>query len=182
MEDYAYILDYMPQGRADGKSFKRTPLAYAIGDNEFKLLELIPKDDAIIQIGDKVYIGKDVDRRDRILHVKRRIGHKDLTGAAQSELLYILEEIVMDNETRFLEFYNKAHPISTRFHMLELLPGMGKKTLKSFLDELKKGKFQSFADISERVEGFRHPEKLIVKRIELELEDADQKYRLFVAR
>ncbi|MDG6220786.1 MAG: DUF655 domain-containing protein, partial [Candidatus Thermoplasmatota archaeon] len=73
MEDYAYILDYLPQGHMDEKRFHRQPTAYAIGDTEFKLLELTPKDGASILTGDRVYIGKEADRREKILHVKRRV-------------------------------------------------------------------------------------------------------------
>ncbi|HID73776.1 MAG TPA: DUF655 domain-containing protein [Thermoplasmata archaeon] len=181
MEDYAYILDHMPHGRPDSKRFHPSPVTLGIGDREFKILELIPKEDAVIQIGDRVYIGKDLEIRDRIQHVKRRIGYKDLTGAAQSELTYILEQIVKDQEERFIEFINNAHWISTRFHMLEILPGLGKKTLVQLLEERKKGPFKDFADLVGRVPAVRHPEKLIAKRIHQELQDTHQKYKLFVA-
>ena len=43
MEEYAYILDYLPQGRPNQKSFKIIPIALAVGEKEFKLFELIPK-------------------------------------------------------------------------------------------------------------------------------------------
>ena len=102
MEDYAYILDHMPHGRPDSKRFHPSPVALGIGEHEFKLLELIPREGAVIQIGDRVYIGKDLALRDRVQHVKRRIGFEDLTGAAQSELGYILEQIVKDQEARFV--------------------------------------------------------------------------------
>ncbi len=181
MEDYAYVLDHMPHGRPDSKRFHPSPVALAIGELEFKLLELIPKEGAVIQIGDRVYIGKDLELRDRIQHVKRRVGFQDLTGAAQSELTYIVEQMIRDQEPRFVEFLNTTHWISTRFHMLEILPGLGKKTLVAFLEEQKKGPFKSFEDVTQRVPAFRHPEKLIAKRIEQELQDAHQKYKLFVA-
>lgn len=145
------------------------------------MLELIPKEGAIIQIGDKVYIGKDLSKRMKILHVKRRVNYRELTGAGQSELTYILEEIVREKEKRFVHFFNNAHPISTRFHMLELLPGLGKKTLLQILEERKRGPFKSFEDIRRRVPTLRHPDRLIAKRIELELSDPHQKYKLFVA-
>ena len=37
MEDYAFILDYLPHGRGDKRGFRREPIAYAIGDMEFQL-------------------------------------------------------------------------------------------------------------------------------------------------
>ncbi len=182
MEDFAYILDYLPQGRADEKSFKRTPLALAVGETEFKLFELIPKINVTLTIGERVYIGKDLDKRVKIEHVKRRITYDELTNAAQSELPYILEEIVKKNEQRFVEFFNKASPITTRFHMLELLPGLGKKTMWSIIEEREKGPFKSFQDLVERVKLVHRPEKLIVNRILEELKNRDIKYKIFVAK
>ena len=66
--------------------------------------------------------------------------------------------------------------------MLELLPGLGKKTMWAILDERKKGPFASFADIAARIPTFKHPEKVVAKRIESELSDPTQKYRIFVSR
>jgi putative nucleotide binding protein len=184
MEDYAYILDYLAQGRLgkDGKRYTRESIALAIGDNQFKLFELIPKPDAGLQIGTRVYIGKDMELREHVAHVKCRIGFEELTATAQSEIPYILLEIVKSNEDRFTEFYNTAHPITTHYHMLELLPGLGKKTMWSIIAERKKGEFNNFEDIAKRVHGFYHPEKHISKRIELELKDRKQKYHLFTTR
>ena len=182
MEDYAYILDYLIQGHPDNRKFKREPISYALGESEFKLLELVPKPNANLQIGDRIYIGKDLDDRVEILHVKRRIGYPDLTSTAQAELPYIIEEIVLANEARYIEFYNNAQPISTRFHMLELLPGLGKKTMFAILEERKKSAFESFKEVEKRVSSIHQPHKLVCKRIELEISDAKQKYHLFAAK
>lgn len=182
MEDYALILDYLPQGLSTDKSFKREPLAYAIGEMEFKLFELIPKHDAIIIIGDKVYIGKEPALRDKIIHVKRRVGYEELTAAAQAELPFIVQDIAKSQEARFVKFFNEAQAITTRFHMLELIPGLGKKTMWAIIEEKKKGAFTSYEDITKRVPALKHPEKLIAKRIEDELSDPTQKYRIFVSR
>ncbi len=73
MEDYARILDYLPQGHPDQSKFHREPLAYALGVDEFKLFELVPKEGAALGIGQRVYIGKEIDQRTEVLHVKRRV-------------------------------------------------------------------------------------------------------------
>ena len=182
MEDFAYILDYLPQGRAEDKSFRRVPLALAVGENEFKLFELIPKINAPLTIGERVYRGKDRDKRTKVDHVKRRITYEELTTAAQNELPYILEEIVKKQEKRFIDFFNNATPITTRMHMLELLPGLGKKTMWSIIEERKKTPFKDFKDLAERVKLSHSPEKLIVSRIIEELKDRDIKYKVFVAK
>jgi putative nucleotide binding protein len=182
LEDYAYILDYLPQGLVDEKRYKRSALAYGLGNYQFKLLELSPKDDATLQVGELVYIGKDADKRKKILHVKRRVGYNDLTNAAHSELPFVIMEIIKADPERFLKVYNEAQAITTRLHMLELIPGLGKKTMWAVLEERKKGKFKNFTELEERVSTLHHPEKHLAKRIELELSDPHQKYHLFVAR
>jgi putative nucleotide binding protein len=66
--------------------------------------------------------------------------------------------------------------------MLELLPGLGKKTMWAILEERKKAPFQSFEDLLKRLPSVHHPEKLVARRIELELSDPNQKYHLFAAK
>jgi putative nucleotide binding protein len=182
LEDFAHVLDYLPQGLPGERTFRREPLAYALGESEFKLFELVPKPNAQMTIGQRVYVGKEAERRAEILHVKRRVGFEELTTSAQKELPFVTVDVVKIQEVRFVQFYNEAQAITTRFHMLELLPGLGKKTMWSIIEERKKGKFASFEDMAKRVTSVKHPEKLIAKRIEIELSDPGQKYHLFVAR
>jgi len=182
LEDYAYILDYLPQGRSDKRHFRREPIAYALGEEAFKLFELTPKENVPLTIGEKVYIGKSVEMRNAILHVKRRIRYDDLTNAAQNELPLVIHDIVMARETDFVRFYNESRAITTRFHMLELLPGLGKKSMWAIIEERKKELFKSFKDIEERVSSIHRPDKLLARRIESELAEAEQKYHLFVAK
>ncbi|MDY0293274.1 MAG: DUF655 domain-containing protein [Candidatus Methanomethylophilaceae archaeon] len=183
MEEYAYILDYLPQGMPGGGSFgKREPLCYAVGEEEFKLFELVPKTNAVINIGDRTYIGKDPAKRLQIDHVKRRVGPGDLTNSALAELEYVAVDIVMAHQDRFVRFYNEAQPISVRKHLLEELPGLGKKTMSAIIEERKKGEFKDFADLTRRVPVLKTPEKLIAARIVLEITDPDRKHYIFVSR
>jgi putative nucleotide binding protein len=183
MEEYAYILDYLPQGAPNSGFGKKEPVCYALGAEEFKLFELIAKPNAQITIGDKTFIGKDSEtqKRDVIDHVKRRITYNDLTSNAISELEFAVTDIVMSNQERFIDFINKAEAISMRKHSLEELPGLGKKSLNIILDERKKGPFKDLEDLGTRT-GIKAPEKLIVGRIMLEIEDPDRKHYLFVQR
>lgn len=182
MEDFAHILDFLPQGTTQGKTYLRESVAYALGSEEFKLFELVPKQDAIINIGDRVYIGKEPEKRDKILHVKRRVSFEELSPAAQSELPFVIAEIVKLEEPRFIRFFNESQPITIRQHMLELLPGLGKKTMMSILDERKKGPFTNFDELAKRVPSLKHPIKVVSNRILMELNDPTQKYRIFVSR
>jgi putative nucleotide binding protein len=158
---------------------RREPVAYGVGDNQFTLLELLPKPGVSLQIGERVYIGKDVEKRDKIAKVKGRIDYPKLSAGAHGELPYVLLEMVKANEHRFIKFYNDAPPITTRYHSLELLPGLGKKTMMSVIEERKKAPFASFQELKERVGQLHTPDKLIAHRIELELSDPHQKYHIF---
>ena len=182
MEEYAYILDYLSQGIPTSNFGKKEPVCYALGDDEFKLFELVPKPTAIVNIGERVYIGKDPVKRTIIDHVKRRIGPSDLTNSASSELEYCITDIVLANQPRFIRFFNEAVPISMRKHLLEELPGLGKKTMTTILDERNKnGPFKDFKDLSDRT-AVKTPEKLIVARIALEVKNNDMKRYLFVSK
>ena len=102
-----------------------------------------------------------------------------MSSNAKFELPYVLEEIVSENEDKFLRFFNEAGPITTRFHQLELLPGIGKKKMWKIIEERKKGPFKSFDDLSSRVPNLSDPKKMIAERIVMELQGKD-KYRIFV--
>lgn len=179
MEDYIYVLDFLAKGRGDLPPFKRTPLVYGIGETQFTLLELIPKRDATFTMGERVYVGKEGTQRLKIEKIKGRLNYDDLTATAHGELPYVILDIVKHNETHFVKFFNEASAISTRYHVLELLPGLGKKMMHQILDERKKKPFESFKEMQDRIDFLRAPDKLIAKRIELELSDPNQKYRIF---
>ncbi|MFZ3058543.1 MAG: DUF655 domain-containing protein [Candidatus Methanoperedens sp.] len=178
-EDIAYILDYLPYGRSDDSRpmYQKKPLAQGVGEKHFVLMEMATKENVAPKSQDKVYIGE--GDRPVIDHVKRRITFNELTHGAQMELPSVIEKIVLTNESRFLSFFNDAYPITTRLHMLELLPGIGKKLMWGIIEEKKKGKFASFKDLVERVKGLHAPEKLIAHRVIDELKEENIKYRIF---
>ena len=183
MEEYAYILDYLPQGVPSAGFGKKEPVCYALGAEEFKLFELITKPNVAVVIGSKTFIGKDSpeQKRDIIDHVKRRVTFNDLTSNAISELEFAVTDIVMNDQARYIKFFNEAEAISMRKHLLEELPGLGKKSLNIILEERKKGLFTDFNDLATRT-AIKAPEKLIVARILLEIEDSERKRYLFVSR
>ncbi len=181
MEDYAYVLDYLAEGRPEEKGYKHESLVLALGQDEFKLFELTPKDDVTIEIGEKVYIGKDLERRDKIKHVKRRIRWDELTHTAQGEVPFVVKDIIHEKEDRFIQFFNDARPVTKRYHMLELLPGMGRKKMESVLDERKNGPFKDFDDLVKRVPIVHKPKKLVKERIVKEIENPEIKYKVWVA-
>ncbi len=180
-ETYARVLDYLPYGHPDDTRpvYQKKPLVQAIGEERFVLMELSPKKNKIPAVHDRVYIGE--GEREVIDHVVKKLKYEDLTQTAKVELRYVIEEIVKDNEARFIRVFNDAKPITTRLHTLDLFPGIGKKLMWAILEERKKGEFASFEDLTNRVKGLYHPEKIIAKRIEDEIINENVKYRIFTA-
>jgi putative nucleotide binding protein len=177
-EEVARVLDYLPYGRSsDSRSYQKQPLVQAVGEANFVLMEMTPKEGIVPPAGTHVYIGS--GSRDVIDHVNRRIDYIDLSNNAKLELPFEIQQIVLDDEVRFIHFFNEAGPITTRMHALELLPGIGKKLMWAILNERKKGLFKGFEDLMKRVKGLHNPEKLITKRVEDELMDEKIKYRVF---
>ena len=180
VEDYAYILDYLPRGRPDDPR-RKDPVAYGVGERNFVLLELVPKPGVTMLVGDRVALMKEGPEAaaSPIDHVRGRVRPEELTHAAQSEMPFVIETMVKAQEERFLRFYNEAGPITTRMHMLELLPGLGKKLMWAIVEERKKGLFKTFKELDDRVKAIHAPEKLIAHRIVTEVTDPNQKYHLF---
>jgi putative nucleotide binding protein len=180
VENSAYVLDYLPNGRQTERGFHKEPLAIGLGVTELKLLEIVPKPGRALKVGERIpllTVGTDAPPID---HVRRRLGYEELTTAARSELEPALEALVLAEAPRFLKFFNEAPAVSRRFHLLELLPGIGKKTMQAIVDERRRAPFATFEDLARRLR-LPNPERLIVARIEQELSGADDKYRLFVA-
>ena len=182
IEVYAIVLDVLMKGHAEDPrpQFKREPVVQAMGVEQFKLLELVPKPSVFIELHDRVYIGD--AERDKVERVKRRIGYEELTPTARGELPFVIAEVIKEREADFVAFFNKAISITPRLHMLHLLPGIGKKLMWELLEERNKKPFADFEDISTRIKSIPHPEKMILSRIIEELEVKDTKYHVFTTR
>src|SRR3989339_2045255 len=115
-EDIAVVLDYLANGYPLDKRpmHKKTPIVQAIGKEHFVLLELVPKREAGFQPGDDVYIGD--GKRDKIHHIIGRLPLDKLTNSARNEMEYVINELIMKNEKRFVDFFNTAKPLTTRMH------------------------------------------------------------------
>ena len=176
----AIVLDYLAHGRTedDRPQYQKQPLAYALGRGDFRLFEVVLAADADVSIGDDLVVDRSSDAIERTGEVE----YDDLTGGAQSELDYAVEDLVTEEERRFVDFYNDAQPITLRLHQLNLLPGIGKKLRNTILDERKRKPFESFEELQERVSGLHNPKEVLVERIQEELRDDDLKYRIFVRR
>lgn len=177
-EETAVVLDFLPNGYPfdDRPMHRKTAITQAIGKKHFTLLELVPKKGVSLQPTHEVYIGE--GKRDDIHHIVGKLPIDRLTSTARQELSFIIEDLVKKDEKRFVDFFNKAQPLTTRMHQLELLPGLGKKHMWEIIEARKEKEFESFDDIKKRVKLMPDPEKIIVKRILNELE-GKEKHRIF---
>lgn len=178
-EEYGIVLDFLPNGYPfdTRPSHKKTPIAQVLGTRRFTLLEVVPKKDVHLNLSDKLYLGE--GKRDHVHHINGKVSYDKLTNTARSNLEISIKELIKQEQTPFIEFFNKAQPLSTRMHAIELLPGIGKKHMWEILDERRGGDFKSFDDIRERVKLIPDPENLVLKRIIKELSEPE-KHLLFV--
>ncbi len=176
-EEYAYVLDYLPQGRPSSgrQAFKAEPIVQVVGEAYFTLLEAVVRVGATFTSHERVYVGK--DSREKIENIKGRVSYDELTSAAKSELPIIIEEMVKTQEKRAVDFFNNSQAVTPRMHALELIPGIGKKYMWQILNQREKKPFESFTDLQTRTE-IPDPAKLITKRILEELM-GETKYRIF---
>ncbi|MBN2151710.1 MAG: DUF655 domain-containing protein [Candidatus Lokiarchaeota archaeon] len=182
-EDWAWELEFLPHGYVDDPRpmHLRDPILQVLGEHYFSILEVIIDRERgtsfKFEPGRRDFIGK--GDQNVIGHRFKRIGYDRLTINAKAELPRILGAIVSADPTRFLAFFNNSQPITTKMHQLELLPGIGKKTMWQIIDARKKKPFATFAEVTERA-GIGKPETVIVKRILKELESPEEKHLIFV--
>ncbi|MFH0987112.1 MAG: DUF655 domain-containing protein [Candidatus Micrarchaeota archaeon] len=174
-EDYAIVLDYLPNGYAS--SFKKEPVVQALGEKYFSLLELVARPGISINLGDKIYIG--AEKREQVQFIKGKLEYRTLTATARNELKDILDVIVAEREAEFVNFFNKAGSVTVRQHTLELIPNIGKKHMWDIINEREKKPFESYKDIADRVKLMPDPKRVIVERIIEELQGYEKHY-LFI--
>ncbi|MCW4006606.1 MAG: DUF655 domain-containing protein [Candidatus Bathyarchaeota archaeon] len=179
-EEYAYILDFLPHGRAGYRptgrvGYRAGALVQCVGEAFFTVLEALVKEGLALKPADRVYVGK--NSREEVTYIIGRIGFDELTASAKAELASTISKIVTNREQWFVGFFNTARAITPRMHALELIPGIGKKYMWQVINERDRKPFQSYEDIINRTE-LPSPVKLITKRVLEELE-GDSKHRLF---
>ncbi|MEK6844747.1 MAG: DUF655 domain-containing protein [Nanoarchaeota archaeon] len=174
-DETATILEYLPNGYPLEK--KTMPLAQAIGENNFTLLELVPRRGIGLNSGESVYIGQ--GKRDKIYYILGRLPPEKLTESSKQQLEEFIKEVVEKKEQEFVDFFNKSEAINKRFHQIELLPGLGKKHMKEIIKQRQEKPFSSFKDMKKRIPNLPDPHKSIEKRMFKELTQTER-YNLFV--
>jgi len=174
-DEYAKVLDFLEHGKGNDRDER---VAQVIGTQNYTLLELVMREDHQPRGGEEVYIG-DGDR-EKVEFIKQRINHDDLTGSAQSELKYVLQSLIKENEDEFVEFFNNATPVTPRRHAFELLPGIGSKHMQKLIDEREKGDFKTLEDVKERVPSIPEPQEALQERIINEMK-GETKHKLLTS-
>lgn len=176
-EEYAYVLDFLSYGRPSAERPRRVaaPTVQVIGESYFTLLEAELKPGTTAIPHERIYIGR--ERREKIERVMGRISYQELTASAKAELQPVLEELIKNQEERFVGFFNVSQPVTPRMHALELLPGIGKKSMWQIVNARERKQFESFKDIQERT-SISDPVRILARRVVDEL-GGEGKYRLF---
>lgn len=105
------------------------------------------------------------------------ISYEDLSPTARDNLRGAIERIVKEREKEFVQFFNIAEPINVRLHAIELLPGIGKKTLRRVLQYRVHKPFESFDEVHSIIKV--DPVNSLVEKI-LEEIRGEAAYYLFV--
>jgi len=177
-EEHAYVLDYNSRGKSSTVRGRDGIIITAIGEERLTILEILGIPNSTFDVGEKIYIGK--EGRTKVLSVLGKLDYDKISSSAQSELESTVENIVTNNESKFVEYLNNAQPLTPRIHALELIPGIGKTYMKSMLEERERKKFESYQDLQERV-GLKEPVKHIAQRIIDEI-SGESRMNLFVKR
>jgi len=175
-DEILIVLDFLLKGKPGDR--RAEPVIQGVGEKYFSLLEVITKEGVTAKPKDRVYIGE--GKRDQVKYIRGKIRFEELTSFAKGHLEEVVEEVVTNDEKRFVEFFNKAGSLTTRMHSLELLSGIGKRHLWDILSRRKTKPFESFGEIRERIPMLTDPKRMIVKRVLDELKKKDR-HELFVS-
>ncbi len=176
-EEEAIVLDILPPNSINRHDkYRNKTLVQAVGTKWFTLLELIIKSDSTVMLQDRLALDK--EHRKEVETIIGRIHYDKLTSLATQQLELAVTKIVEEREREFVDWVNKATPVSIRLHSLQLVKGIGKKSRESILQQRKIKPFESFEDIEQRTE-VKDIKSLIVKRIIEEISNPEEKHRLF---
>lgn len=165
-EEFAYVLDFIVRGKSSIIREREGPLVQALGEERLTLLEILATNDADFQPGERIAIGK--ENRDKIVSVLGKLNFSELTNESKNELQTVLEKMILENEKKYVSYFNELQPLTPRLHALELIPGIGKTFMKQIVNQREKKPFESFVDLEKRT-GIRDPAKLLARRIVEEL-------------
>jgi putative nucleotide binding protein len=161
-EDFAYVLDFIPRGKSMIIKEREGPLVQAIGEERLTLLEILANNNADFKRAERLPIGK--ENRSKIVSVLGKLDYRELTNESRNELLPVLEEMIKDNQQKYIAYFNELQPITPRLHALELIPGIGKTFMRQIVNQRDRKKFENFEELERRI-GIHEPIRLVARRI-----------------
>ncbi len=113
----------------------------------------------------------------KILVVPRKpLTYNDLSDFAKKTLEEALKKVLREKEEFFVNFFNLATPINIRLHSLNLLKGIGRKTLLQLIRCREKTPFKSYEEIKKIIK--TDPVEALAEKI-LEEIRGEARYYLF---
>jgi len=175
-ERYIYVLDYIEEGNPlDRHRYHQgRPVLQILGRDYFLLMDGSPRQDDVELKPEQLLDLEEIN----LVKIDDVIGLEELTSVARDLLPKVLHKIVEDRRSEFIAFFNLSEPLTLKLHALELLPGIGKGSLRKILEERTKKRFESFEEIESRT-GLKNVREMLVNRIMVEME-GKEKYNLFV--
>lgn len=111
-EEYAYVLDYVSNGKSLTVSKRDGIIITAIGENNFRLLELLGIPNSTFDVGERIYIGK--EGRIKILAVLGKLEHAKISTSAKQELPHLFQKIIERTNPKIVNWINKGKPLTPK--------------------------------------------------------------------
>ena len=156
-EDYGLVLSIKEND--DSKT------ARIITVNYFQLVEFDLNLDANVKVQDKIFIGRDSDI---VKQERSQLSYDDLNKKEEFEVEKAVYSIVIANEPKYVNFFNRQSKEASQLHLLgdDLSRKLGSKILA---EKEENGDFESFEDIDKRIRFIESSRDLVVGRVLYEL-------------
>ena len=156
-EDYGLVLSIKEND--DSKT------ARIITTNYFQLVEFELNLDANVKVQDKIFIGRDSDI---VKQERSQLSYDDLNKKEEFEVEKAVYSIVIANEPKYVNFFNRQSKEASQLHLLgdDLSRKLGSKILA---EKEENGDFESFEDIDKRIRFIESSRDLVVGRVLYEL-------------
>lgn len=143
--------------------------ANVMGTNKFTLINIELNEGVELRPQEKILITKDSDK---VKKLNNRLSYDDLSNDELQEVEKAIHTIVITNENKYVDFFNRQSKEGTQLHFLD---GISRKNAIKVLDDKEKnGKFESFEDINKRISFIEDSEELIAKRVLYELSELNK--------
>lgn len=143
--------------------------ANVMGTNKFTLINIELNEGVELRPQEKILITKDSDK---VKKLNNRLSYDDLSNDELQEVEKAIHTIIITNENKYVDFFNRQSKEGTQLHFLD---GISRKNAIKVLDDKEKnGKFESFEDINKRISFIEDSEELIAKRVLYELSELNK--------